>query len=666
MKSKLFSLFALPVVVLLSHSVSTSLYAQSMAQKIDSLERVVATHPPTGAELLRIYSDLSSYYTTNYNPQKNLEYSRKGIYLAKKLNNQYEVAFLYNNIGSAYDDLSQLDSTIIYYEMALRLIEEVENKNQESAKNISYLKGITYSNLGNMYNVQGLSDKAIEHYLKAITLYEEFGVWDRLAKVFRNISLVYTNINNYSQAEYYLSKGAEINNRLHDSLGLASTLTRMGHIYLKQLKYPQALQCVEDAEKIYANYVEKRDLRIYNLRVLSAIWSNGFRNEQKAMEFAVKALDESRKMGIKLEISRSLQTISCLQVEYKHYYQAEQTAMEALQTDSTNFTNNILLYEDLCLAHAGLGNITKAQDYFALYKAATIDYSNQNFQSSLSEMEVKYETEKKEMRITTLEAEKRLAMLLSMAGGVLLLLGLTALFFLWRWTVQKKRTAEQQHKLAQVCIKQLEQEKQLVATQSLLEGEANERSRLARDLHDGLGSMLTGAKMNLLELKKAIVLERKEVQQFDQAVGLLDKSVTEMRRVAHHLMPDTLTRFGLKSAVNDLCLSLPALVQFHYYGDESRLNAQIEVMIYSAILELVNNALKHAHAHNVAVQIVQESDRIAFNVQDDGCGFDPDILSSGMGLQNVRTRVAAFNGILHIDSSTGKGTEVNVEINLKA
>jgi signal transduction histidine kinase len=100
------------------------------------------------------------------------------------------------------------------------------------------------------------------------------------------------------------------------------------------------------------------------------------------------------------------------------------------------------------------------------------------------------------------------------------------------------------------------------------------------------------------------------------------------------------------------------------YGDESRLNAKIEVIIYSATLELTHNALKHSGAKNIVVQIIQEADRIAFNVQDDGCGFDTALQSTGMGLQNVRTRVDAFGGILHIDSRVGEGTEINIELNV--
>ena len=204
---------------------SAPLDAQDAVSKTDSLENILRTNPPEGVDILHIYSELSSHYSRSFNPEKNREYALKGIHLARQLGNRYEVSFLYNNMGMAYDDLSKYDSAMVQYKEALSLIEEMEIKKQESVWNISFLKGITYANIGNLYNVQGLSDLALEHYQKAITMFEETDVKDRLAKVFRNLALVYTDMKNYGQAEYYLTKNMEICTLLQDSLGMASTLT---------------------------------------------------------------------------------------------------------------------------------------------------------------------------------------------------------------------------------------------------------------------------------------------------------------------------------------------------------------------------------------------------------------------------------------------------------
>jgi signal transduction histidine kinase len=271
------------------------------------------------------------------------------------------------------------------------------------------------------------------------------------------------------------------------------------------------------------------------------------------------------------------------------------------------------------------------------------------------EMEAKYETEKKELKIASLEERQRYILLLAIAGGTVLLLALATFFFLLRWTVQKRRLAEQQ-------IKQLEQEKQLIATQALLDGETQERTRLARDLHDGLGSMLTGVKFNLELLKDGTKFNSEGVKFFESAMNILGASALEMRRIAHHLMPDTLIRYGLKAALEDFCASFP-IIEFVWFGSSERLgDHQMEVMIYRIVHELVNNALKHSGATKIGVNVMHETDYIAFTVYDNGCGFDREQQTKGTGLQNIRKRVSACNGRIDMTTGAGKGTEVNIEL----
>jgi signal transduction histidine kinase len=107
---------------------------------------------------------------------------------------------------------------------------------------------------------------------------------------------------------------------------------------------------------------------------------------------------------------------------------------------------------------------------------------------------------------------------------------------------------------------------------------------------------------------------------------------------------------------------MSALIDFGWYGAETRLEPKLELLIYRCIHELVNNALKYAGASKIMVQIMQEDDRISFTVQDDGCGFDLSTETKGTGLQNIHTRVISYGGILNIDSTAGEGTEVNAEM----
>jgi signal transduction histidine kinase len=176
-----------------------------------------------------------------------------------------------------------------------------------------------------------------------------------------------------------------------------------------------------------------------------------------------------------------------------------------------------------------------------------------------------------------------------------------------------------------------------------------------------MGGKLTVLKIFLEKLKRSAKLDDNEVEQFRNAMDMLDDSVQEMRRVSHNLMPDTLNHAGLKPAVDDFCRSMSSQIVFNYYGDETRLDLKLEALIYRCISELVNNALKYAGASEIMVQIIREADSVSFTVQDNGCGFDPTAETKGIGLQNIRTRVASFGGDIQIDSKVGEGTEINVE-----
>jgi signal transduction histidine kinase len=288
-------------------------------------------------------------------------------------------------------------------------------------------------------------------------------------------------------------------------------------------------------------------------------------------------------------------------------------------------------------------------------------YSEKSFQSIVSDLSIKYETEKKELKIAALEEKEQLYIWLVAAAAVILLLAFGLLLFLYRVNAQKRKLLEQQCEIAEHQVKQLEQEKQLVATQAVLDGETAERSRLARDLHDGLGGMLSVVKLNLNDMKHFAIVDGPDVERFGTALDMLDQSIGELRRVAHHIMPESLMRYGLKVAIEDFCRAVP-IAHFQYLGENSRLDNRLEVLIYRCAYELINNAVKHAQASAVNVQLMVDNGVIALTVHDNGVGFDPQKVNSGMGLENIRTRIAMYNGKMTIHSAPGEGTEVSIEI----
>jgi signal transduction histidine kinase len=213
-----------------------------------------------------------------------------------------------------------------------------------------------------------------------------------------------------------------------------------------------------------------------------------------------------------------------------------------------------------------------------------------------------------------------------------------------------------------------ENEKKLLSLTSILQGQEEERSRMAKDLHDGLGGMLSGIKLNLSAMKGNLVIQENDVRLFSKSISQLDDAITEMRRIAHNMMPEALLKFGLVEALQDYCDSIneskAVRMKFTALGINEKLTQSTEVTLYRIIQELVNNSLKHAAAKNIFIQLNKHPKGISLSVEDDGKGFNAAeaINKKGAGLQNVQTRVDYLKGTMSIDSTAGNGSSINIEI----
>ena len=311
-------------------------------------------------------------------------------------------------------------------------------------------------------------------------------------------------------------------------------------------------------------------------------------------------------------------------LERKEWNLAVEWARKALDTNDQDPQHNIGVYKTLAHAYSALGNTVEAQRNIDLLYGTMEEQSTTKYQSALSEMEVRYQTLEKEAQLRDLEQRHRMSQLQNW-----LYLGLIAILILA--VIYIIQTGKQRRRISNM--------------QARMEGEAEERTRLGRDLHDRLGGLLTSIHM----------------QSEDANIQELSKQATEeMRRVAHHLMPASLKEKGLATALRDFCRVNP-IVSFAHHGQDLRLPEQQEVMLYCATHELVNNALKHAQASRILVQLMVDEEYAAVIVADNGKGFDPDAVSKNMGLRNIRERVELQDGRMNISSSPS-GTEINIEI----
>lgn len=606
---------------------------------IDSLEVVLNKENINDEERLDLYEELSILYK-RVDALKYYEYNRKAMILGEKLETLDIVAHSLCDMGIFHYSTSSYDSAQYYYNQALEVVSRMRNLSKYEMLDCDKIEARIWGTFGNFYSIQSKFDSAVESYIKTLEIAERNNMLRTMTIASGNLCNIYAELENFDAAERYGKMSLTDAYHTNDSFLVAEAQRKLCFVLYNKGMYDDAFSYADSAQLYFERHPEMY-VETLNMNMnLAEIHSKGFGDYDKAMEYVNKALATARQFGMKNQISSALLERSNIEILNGNYQKAVESAEEAFNTDSLNLRKNMLLFYNLTIAYIHLDNDEKATYYLNRFDEIKTTFSNKNYQSSMNEQIAKYETEKKELQISALENEKRLILWISILSGEVLVLALIVMFMLWRLTEKQKR---------------------LISVQSVLDGETRERKRLAKDLHDGLGSLITALKLNLESMKTP---ENQNINNdIDKNIELLNMLMKEMRNIAHYLMPESLRINGLKMAVKDFCKYLPN-VRFAYFGNEERFDEKLEIMIYSMIHEFVNNALKHSGGTDIMVQVMQDVDYIAFTVRDNGCGFEVDKVNKGMGLINAKERAAIYKGRVLIDSQPGEGTEINVEFPL--
>lgn len=205
---------------------------------------------------------------------------------------------------------------------------------------------------------------------------------------------------------------------------------------------------------------------------------------------------------------------------------------------------------------------------------------------------------------------------------------------------------------------------------STLDGEDRIRKRMSEDLHDSLGQKLSAVRLNLVALEEDnINLSKQQQNKVAKVKQLLQEATNEVRSISHNLMPNTLSDFGLVNALEDLCNEYQGgsiEVSFQCHGEIAEMDHTSEVALYRIAQELINNAIKHANAGHITLQLHRHANSLVMSVEDDGVGFDVGGLrfDNTLGFYNITSRAKALNGRLDIESQPKIGTLVSLEIPL--
>lgn len=214
-----------------------------------------------------------------------------------------------------------------------------------------------------------------------------------------------------------------------------------------------------------------------------------------------------------------------------------------------------------------------------------------------------------------------------------------------------------------------------VRSASLLEGQEEERKRLSREIHDGLGQMLTGIKLSLGKLKPTGA-DPKYAKAYDQMNTLLNETIETSRAVSFNLMPTVLNDFGIGSALNILIQQTQGAgntkISLEIENSGKRYDQNIEIAVYRIVQEALNNIQKHARASKAKVSLAEENNQLELSITDNGVGFNPDEVEESRkslihnGVENMKTRVSLLNGSFRLTTLQGEGTDIFIKLPLQS
>ena len=528
--------------------------------------------------------------------------------------------------------------------------------------------------LGNAYNKKKQYTIALDYYLKSLEYYEVTNDKRRKCSVINAIGYIYEKKEEYVTAIDYYKRSAEIADNLGDNRRAAIGFANTGKIQFELKKYNEASANLSNA--------------IVKIEMLQASDKNWIPKTQEILHIAqislaecyteLNKIDDASKLfkKVKKDIDSTKEQLIYAQTLLKHgnLYNKQKKYKSALLNyeESYAILKNGAFTEDLyelmpiiIQSYKTNGELDKGFKVFEKYNKLKDSLLNFEKDLALTEVLQKYEAAEKDKLIAEknfqLLRKNELNKIILISATALILLAILAVLFYKNRLKYQRTIAEQQNELNDKEITQLKQNQRIFSISRIVDIQEKERARIACDLHDGLGGLLSAVKSHT-----SSILENSKVDEplRKKTLSLINEAAEETRRISHNMMPHSLTIVGLIASINDIAERL----QKEDYkvsleiNTLPKLNQVQEVHLYRLIQEITSNIEKHAKAKSIFLQLVAIDNQIQLTVQDDGVGFNvkSENFEQGLGLKNIEDRVAFLNGDIIWDTAIGEGTEINI------
>ncbi|MDW3194941.1 MAG: sensor histidine kinase [Cytophagales bacterium] len=564
---------------------------------------------------------------------KNLGFYRKAeeaglecLQLFQRLNRTLSVKRTYQRLALVYQKMRQPDKAISMLQKKLDL---------DSTSTDSVSIGNSLMTIGNMYYQGASYDVAITYLNKARDIWVKKGNRQKEAFVYTDLSRIYIQLEEYSTAELLNKKSIQLKDSLQVPLLSATNYNNLALIKAKNGDFDSAKIFYHKSItlKLLGGSKKGLSLSYYNLGTL-------FKDEENldsAIHYFQKSLEaKPESPGLKMELYWNLSNMFYLKRDFER---------------SNNFkTEYGIIRDSLDLL---VEEAARAKDNFEFEQREKLRLT-------------------KESQIKQVQLAKRTQLTYFLIAGLILLSLLFVVGFHYYRIRKNTVISEKNAKINQQQIDDLLKNHELKELGARLDGQEKERVRIARELHDRLGSTLSIAKMHFKSVEQNLNhLQKQNQEQYEKATDLLDQAVDEVRSISNEMISGELYKFGLVQALRSLRNSVNESnelnIKFIEKGfDGERMSYDTEINIYRCIQELLSNTLKHANASEVIIQLIKTEKQIHVQVEDDGIGFDTHrIADGGIGLKNIRARAEQLDAEVNIDARIGNGTFITIDIPLK-
>tara|TARA_R110000744_G_scaffold323017_1_gene428905 strand:- start:647 stop:2809 length:2163 start_codon:yes stop_codon:yes gene_type:complete len=605
---------------------------------------VITNEPPQTSTTTKEYYDAGSIFLKNKKNDSAYTYFKKGYELANEFDEAYLIALGNYHLGDYYFQINDIPQAILFMKEAL-------NRFEKQGLNTYILK--CYSKLGNIFKSISDFEKGLGYYFKALKLNEELNDEHGIIEVSTRIGAIYLITGDYKVAEYNFKRALKLQEKNKDNKGLVLTYLNLGALYQKQKVYNKALSYFHSGLKKIEEF-STTDVDIIDLKDSQAILLGNIgstlredKNYKESLKFLFKALAIKKALKRNRSTAHTCNDIAETYIRMNDYAKARVFALEGARLAKNESVNKELwAYSLLSKCDYALQNYKSSADNFQIYN--TLKDSIFTIQKAIgfNELQIQYDTEKRDYQIKEQErdivflgTQNKLKTEILWFGGI----GLLAVFGLVLALKSRQK--------ARKDIKQQE-----LFTQGLIEAQENERTRVSKDLHDSVGQQLTFIK------KKAQNLDQKELS------ALANAALEEVRSISRDLYPATLKQLGLTASIEQLLFDLDGESDMFFSVELEDINTNFNeadtLNFYRLIQESVNNALKHADAKTLIVNILKREKVVEVLIKDNGRGFQTNkgILQNSLGLKTMAERVRILKGKLSIQSTKELGTTILVKI----